>query len=262
MENSPVKNSRWRSIDYVYKNHKETDNPNLRIWFDNQKLMDDLRSDTRFNQLVNHRRLKKEFTEAASILFCIRSILVRLNKRRTELSQPQIDPKDLIVFDVCSGKGFPAILLSYAMPGVTVHLLDKDKKMVTDHLKPLQNVNLSIVDVRHCKFSLSDFIDERIPAGKVGIVVGTHLCGVLSEIIIDGFCKAISPDALIVIPCCLPSKRRYETAEIAKKAGIDPFDYWVDHLRQRITGCDTILSEDSDMLSKRNAVLTAFKINT
>ena len=63
--------------------------------------------------------------------------------------------------------------------------------MNVKHFDSCSNVSFKIVDIRAFKFSLSQWIRNEfnkynIPKMKV-ILFGTHLCGELSQVVIDAF---------------------------------------------------------------------------
>ena len=106
----------------------------------------------------------------------------------------------------------------------------------------------------------------RTPENGSCIVLGTHLCGDLSRLAVDmiqDHPEKIS--ASIVAPCCLmrakkPSKYikgkgwGHDTTKIARERKIDPFELWLERLKDRapVPNEAKTIVEDKDMISTKN----------
>lgn len=65
---------------------------------------------------------QKEMTESYSVFKQIKRMVKRLQAENQ-------DNKEIIIIDVCSGKGFLAILLSFMLPQVHIYMIDNDLTM-------------------------------------------------------------------------------------------------------------------------------------
>jgi hypothetical protein len=60
---------------------------------------------------------------------------------------------------------------------------------------------------------------------RVGIFLGMHLCGELSQTFVGLYNNTPGLAAMVLSPCCLPKHNR-EPVERAKKLGLDSYSYW------------------------------------
>ena len=117
------------------------------------------------------------------------------------------DGTGLVVFDVCSGKGVASLLLSVALPGCRVVMVDSNAKMDLSHLSGRANVEFHALSVYDDAAIGSLFAREARGAAWC-VMVGTHLCGALSPRLIELYCRELdgvgsTVHGLILSPCCL-----------------------------------------------------------
>eukprot|EP01127_Copromyxa_protea_P006816 TRINITY_DN1678_c0_g1_i1.p1 TRINITY_DN1678_c0_g1~~TRINITY_DN1678_c0_g1_i1.p1 ORF type:complete len:224 (-),score=19.29 TRINITY_DN1678_c0_g1_i1:55-726(-) len=167
-----------------------------------------------------------------------------------------ISPERLVFFDMCSGKGYLSCLLSFVYPEATIIQIDNNRKMNMSHLEKLPNVEFHILNI----------FDRKMPAwlseksqGKIGVLLGIHLCGRLSEQMISFFNNISSMKIMILSPCCL-NKANTALMDISKRQNIDSYTLWTLELFFRITRSSAInLSTDKEVISEKNNFLTARK---
>jgi len=111
--------------------------------------------------------------------------------------------------------------------------------------------------------------------GRTCILVGMHLCGLLSEKAIEFFARMPEVRGLVLSPCCLP--RRHEQGAAtrfvkAQRGDGDPtpadlhhYLRWVEHLRGRVgqvagvEDADVRLYRDDEMHSEKNAIILGLR---
>ncbi len=146
-----------------------------------------------FIQIFNHKSLAKELTEAWTSYKKVKQIVERIN----------VPASDIILFDMCSGKGFNTLIISKMFPHFKkVYAIDKDKKMNTQHFQALHNVTYKLADVNQKSFH--KWVADEVQHAK-GIFLGVHLCGELSQNFISLYNKTENLIAMILSPCCKPS---------------------------------------------------------
>eukprot|EP01112_Ceratiomyxa_fruticulosa_P006812 TRINITY_DN1769_c0_g2_i1.p1 TRINITY_DN1769_c0_g2~~TRINITY_DN1769_c0_g2_i1.p1 ORF type:complete len:208 (-),score=28.41 TRINITY_DN1769_c0_g2_i1:63-686(-) len=179
-----------------------------------------------------------------------------IDSMRIEEASKGIAPREIVLFDVCSGKGNLTTLLSFMFPLLKIFMVDKDKKMNIEHISKLPNVRMEYMDIYQKKFV--EFV-QRETAGKVGIFFGSHLCGDLSEIVVDTFNVVPTLEALILAPCCL-SKRKRQIADTAARLRIDNYQYWTTHLYHMVDfKCRRNIEADENVYSTKNNYIVAVK---
>ena len=163
------------------------------------------------------RTLLKELTESYSVL----------QKVRAQADHAcGADGTGLVVFDVCSGKGVASLLLSIAIPGCRVVMIDSNAAMDLSHLSGRANVEFHALSVFDDVALRSLFAREARGAAWC-VMVGTHLCGALSPRLIELFCRDVggvgsTVHGLVLSPCCLKGwlgKNAQRQAEAAAGEG-------------------------------------------
>lgn len=117
---------------------------------------------------------------------------------------------------------------------------------------------------------------EQTPKDGTCILLGTHLCGDLSRVVIDMVAKYPEKvSAAIVAPCCLMRQKKIkkwaknggwgmDTTSLARATKKDPFEYWLARLLDRaksIAGGDAIIVKDEDMLTNKNSFIVIRRNN-
>jgi len=165
--------------------------------------------------------------------------------------------ENVVLFDVCSGKGYAATLLSFIFPTLKIFMIDKDTKMNLSHLKALPNVQMVHFDLFK-KDKVRDWVKKQLGKDKIGLFLGTHLCGELSEVFVDIYNTVDELKGLVLAPCCL-SKRKRVFADTAAKLKIDNYEYWTMHLYWMIQLSRKDICADEHVFSVKNNYISAVK---
>eukprot|EP00656_Telonema_subtile_P012013 TRINITY_DN16020_c0_g2_i1.p1 TRINITY_DN16020_c0_g2~~TRINITY_DN16020_c0_g2_i1.p1 ORF type:complete len:194 (+),score=54.46 TRINITY_DN16020_c0_g2_i1:624-1205(+) len=117
------------------------------------------------------------------------------------------------VFDLCSGKGITAAILALSYPELQVHMVDLDGAMNLSHVAALSN----------CTFHYGNVFDTAVVDLMVKeaehselVMLGTHLCGMLSPRLIDLFNEVEQVSAMLLCPCCLKGTLGYQVKQKAR----------------------------------------------
>ena len=201
----------------------------------------EMQTDERFRSWTKKKSLVKEIDEAMACKKQIERILQR----------DGINGGEGVTFvDLCSGKGFLSIVLSFAFPNAKVEMIDVDESANVEHMKAMKNVRFHRVDV---KSKVCEKIVEE--AGNVStcvMICGVHLCGDLSRVAIrlwrDARRKMNGRAALVLSPCCLPQRRRHDAfgfhvKDQAKTLNVDNYRLWCIFLSLEMKRC---LMEDEE----------------
>ena len=149
------------------------------------------------------------------------------------------DDKNIVIWDLCCGKGFSAVWLSAnTYPNAKICMVDNHNKTSRDYLNAFPNITFYHLDIYSSK--LQDLILKSVndaPGTKV-ILVGIHLCGDLSRraLELQSTCGA---DAALLSPCCAMrnvahKKRKPGSFGVPQKARrlkvLTPYELWCWHL--------------------------------
>eukprot|EP01103_Thecamoeba_quadrilineata_P013732 TRINITY_DN3900_c0_g1_i1.p1 TRINITY_DN3900_c0_g1~~TRINITY_DN3900_c0_g1_i1.p1 ORF type:complete len:246 (+),score=46.28 TRINITY_DN3900_c0_g1_i1:3-740(+) len=234
-----------RKIDHVIENHSQL--PYICDWL-NQPFFPSLLQDPNFFSFINSHSIKKELSES----FALYSKLEPLLKKYP-------DPSQVVLFDVCSGKGFLSCLLSFLYPSTQIYMIDKDTKINLTHLKSLPNVTMKTFDILKNFKLFQEWVNVTVE-NKTGILLGSHLCGELSENVIKLYNDGLNVKHLILVPCCISKTRKEQTTTVAKRLNVDNYKYWCLYLYHLITiQSRRDLCEDEYILSPKNTFLLASK---
>jgi hypothetical protein len=209
--------------------------------------------------LFDHKKLKKEMTEAWGVFELLSAELAKL--------APPPGAK-FVMFDVCSGRGFLSVLLSRKFPDATVYMIDNDKDMNVNHVKSLENVRISHADIM-CDDGapFREWLRDELETWKgvdgqrpvFCVMLGVHLCGMLSERFVRAFNELVSlqlSHLSMLSPCCIPKGGRMAggVSTRAHAAGRDPFGFWIDELRDMYNDkmVDVEMTEDEHVMSVKN----------
>mmetsp|Transcript_10353 Transcript_10353/g.30894 ORF Transcript_10353/g.30894 Transcript_10353/m.30894 type:complete len:156 (+) Transcript_10353:238-705(+) len=131
--------------------------------------------DERLRRLLCMRSRVKEVSEASSMCEAVRSL--------AGAERMSSGGEGMVVFDVCSGKGLGATLLSFLLPRGRVVMLDSNGGMDLSHLRARPNLSFRHVDL----FSADTpaVLREEAAGASYVVAVGMHLCGALSPRLID-----------------------------------------------------------------------------
>lgn len=175
------------------------------------------------------RRPEKEISESMALVAAVRGRLLASTLTPTLL-------------DLCAGNALMGI--------IAAHLFAKLGRVVAVDKRQHFRVGFSAVksfEYRQGDITLAEFWSS-VPADA--IVVASHACGKLSEMIVENCASLYLPMA--IIPCCLQRSRLPEwTNGIAKEKG--KYFAWLSYLAQKAGGKFRI---DSKCLSPCNGVVT------
>ena len=164
------------------------------------------------------RTLLKELTESYAALQKVRA--------QAEHAKCAADGTGLVVFDVCSGKGVASLLLSIALPGCRVVMIDSNATMDLSHLHGRANVEFHAMSV-YDDAAVGSLFARAAHGAAWCVMVGTHLCGALSPRLIELYCRELDVEGstvhgLVLSPCCLKGwlgKSAQKKAEAAAGEG-------------------------------------------
>ena len=249
-----------RTIDFIVENEEKSEmkTPGIQRWLQQKELMEKIHHDLHFKSLSQNKRLKKEMTESSSQMKMIDWLCDKYGAQIT-----RNEGEDICIVDICSGKGFFGVLASHLLPRAQIICCDKNKKMNIKHFDSCSNVSFHFVDILAHKFSLSEWIRnefEKYNKRRL-ILFGTHLCGILSQVIIDAFNELEDVAfALFLVPCCFP-KSKHSIVAKAKEMKMENMDYWIEYgllnhvKRQDNDGLLVECIEMEQMLSEKNRAI-------
>ena len=224
-------------------------------------------------------RLRKEISESYGILHAVQKCCDSLGM--TNHDDDEINLENIFLIDLCSGKG-----MTTALCGV----LDDSKGRDSNNFylaidKMLPHTIPHFLNEKRIKYMCRDVMADELFAEIEGIVkqqkedhdrtcilVGMHLCGLLSERAIDLFERIPDIQGLVLSPCCLPKKHEQQTIRFTKGKpghgddGEEPGDLynyfkWAHYLKERIMGyyssggAFTSFYTDNEMHTEKNAVI-------
>jgi len=146
------------------------------------------------------------------------------------------------VIDLCCGKGFLATLVAVLYPAFTVTAVDWIEAPFLPHFAE--------ANVTNCHYARLDVLAPSFPedvtaliaeqGDKPAIVLGMHLCGLLSLAAVNLLREVPGVQALVLAPCCLPNQlphRRGDTpASVYEATGqANKYERWCDHLECRMS---------------------------
>jgi len=116
--------------------------------------------------------------------------------------------------------------------------------------------NFAFFDITRTKL-LSEWITE-VTKDKIGVFVGTHLCGNLSESFIEVFNNVNQLKCGILSPCCLP-KRDKTIRTKAKKMKLNGYQLWTLYLYFLLKSDHKNIQREEEMISTKNNFIMALR---
>ena len=163
------------------------------------------------------KKFTEEFTEALAMLRALRAI-VDVDDGGLQQQQQQ---QPWHVIDLCCGKGFTATLVAVLYPTFRVSAIDRfrEEEGFLPHFAAagLANVHYERLDVMAAGFAeveLARLMAEAGP-GRPTVVLGMHLCGLLSLRAVHALEVLPGVRALLLSPCCLPKRTAREDTPAA-----------------------------------------------
>ena len=197
-----------------------------------------------YHGINNLRGTRKEVSEAYAVLKAVR---LCLPKNQTL--------NDTFLIDLCSGKSLTIALSKLTHPQGSYLAVDKLKEHEISHHVPYW-----CQDIRPPVFAqgITERIEAELP--KTPILVGMHLCGILSELAIELFKTNTKLHALVLCPCCLPRRKSgvAETIRNRNDKAENLYDGWANHLFdlvKEIKGVTVHRYRDEHMHTDRNFII-------
>lgn len=203
---------------------------------------------------VQGKRLRKELTEAFGLLHACKRALKKLQE---SLESTHDEGRGVTIVDLCCGKGFSSLVLACSMPQANVLAVDRNAKMDLSHFNVCENLRFQHMDLESPK--LATDLAATLDGSSLVLLVGVHLCGMLSIYATRLFKQMTCPSALILVPCCL-DKRLPGIKERARRLRLNPYTYWcLTLLMEELPICRRELLQDDDVWSERNSFILGVK---
>lgn len=196
-------------------------------------------------RLMNHKSLKKEITELMGALCTIEHVLKKEtlalpdicstcnNDDNVEFGTILSLEKDIVFYDICSGKGVASSFLTLMFPQAHIKMVDFDNFLNLEHLQLpcMQNVSYNHLDIYTDAFEsfVKSELDYCRLHGRTPIFLGLHLCGTLSTRLGSLYNKLEHMPMLVISPCCMPRRKRKDKSkhrDFIKKNGWNGYDFW------------------------------------
>mmetsp|Transcript_29136 Transcript_29136/g.33851 ORF Transcript_29136/g.33851 Transcript_29136/m.33851 type:complete len:500 (+) Transcript_29136:39-1538(+) len=231
-----------------------------------------------FHGVANMQKLRKEISESYSILHAVQDSVDTL--RGTHRPTSSDDMKGILtidnvfLIDLCSGKSLTAAIF-----GALFTKENNNHVLAVDRLRPhmvphflsyesSQYLSRDIFDDIFFKELEQEVYRQTVNEGRTAVLVGCHLCGILSERAIEFFDKIPFIEILILSPCCLPKLSKGNHNFLNKKIQCAEESYiaWSEYLKKMVaSSCasdDTAALRsyrDEEMHSPKNSIITAVR---
>lgn len=273
-----------RSIDYLLAGTTVRSNPHVKAFVERHvDLVRRLREDATWASWANvhGRTLRKEIAESMAACGLAERELIRGGWRAAMDAEGDGGGRRqrVVVFDLCSGKGFSAVVASRRFgSSCEVHMVDANEKMDLSHLKGEPRIRFHGMDVYDARLdALVKEAREDAETSRV-VIVGVHLCGDLSRRAIELFARH-RVDVLVLSPCCLvrevrPHKRPHGTfgyglPKVVRRFGGDSYDLWAkllyatvpSHVGDDFAVVRKTMSIDEHVMGEKNRFITARRVS-
>ena len=144
---------------------------------------------------------------------------MKTKKREAEEALSRNGGEGLTFVDLCSGKGFLSIALSFAFPNARVEMMDRDESANVEHVEAMENVTFRRVDVtsEECE----KIVEDAANTSKFVFICRVHLCGDLSRVAIRlwrNVRRRMDGRAAIVLsPCCFAAEEKARRVRISRE---------------------------------------------
>mmetsp|Transcript_9897 Transcript_9897/g.18607 ORF Transcript_9897/g.18607 Transcript_9897/m.18607 type:complete len:508 (+) Transcript_9897:166-1689(+) len=238
-----------------------------------------------YHGIGNKSKLRKEISESFSILHAIQYCILELRAPSKSMILPTCNAppstilklENVFLIDLCSGKSLTTVLCgALFLPmqqGNTIKneflAVDRLPLHLVPHFMTCKNTRYLSRDIMSKDFfnEINDEIKRQTLEGRTTVLVGMHLCGILSERAISLFLNIPSIKALVLSPCCLPKLRKAVSGfdEFEKNQQDTLYVSWCKYLKNKIEvgsldSKDTINVRwyfDHHVHSIKNAIITA-----
>jgi hypothetical protein len=206
-----------------------------------------------FHRLLESRTLRKECTESLAVVHRVAALVKDIRARAASSTAP------IVIFDLCCGKSLTAVLCAHRFPdNCTIVALDRRPAKFLPHFEALSNVTFVQGNLFEF-YAHMDAILQSAGPDATGIVVGMHLCGLLSEKAVSLFTSTPRIYGLVLSPCCIPRATSAPVVARANRLRVDQYDYWCLQLVMALAPARRSLDRDPAILSARNAIIVARK---
>lgn len=231
-------------------------------------------------------RLRKEISESYAVLHAVQECCKRLGiSTPTSNAEDNLNLENIFMIDLCSGKAITTALCG-ALDDAKVgdsnnYFLAIDRLMkhqiphfLTDSSKSGVHYLCRDIMAEEMFAEIEDIVRYQSEEhGRTCILVGMHLCGLLSERAIDLFDRTAGIKGIVLSPCCLPKKHEQKAIEFTKgKPGEEEdavlYNYfkWAHYLKDRLEGyqsksgvSDVKMYTDDEMHTEKNALILAVR---
>ena len=256
---------------------------------------------------VQNMRLRKEISESMGVLSAVQRCCNKLESNDDGCvdgsdGETTINLENVFLIDLCSGRGLTTAL------GGALHDDDDDDTIKDDKGGGDSNGNSSnnyflaidrmlphtvphfLQDGENRRYlsrdvmseslfvELQEIVMEQVELGRTPILVGMHLCGVLSERAVEFFERIPSIRGIVLSPCCLPKKHEqkkgrtkftkgkveYEFLGSNKESG-ELYNYfkWSHYLKEKMSGVTQHVTSftDEEMHTEKNAIVVGLRKN-
>ena len=242
-----------------------------------------------YHGVGNMHKQRKEISESYSILHAVQECWMTLKNNglqnddtnttttttNTTTTRDEINFKNVYLVDLCSGKSMTAALCAALFTkehNNQVLAVDKLPSQMVPHYFHEGNITYLSRDIMTEIFykELEEAIQRQTQnEGRTVILVGMHLCGILSERAIEFFKRIEDIQGIILSPCCFPKLRKRQDGKyefISNNSLDDDGKYmlWSKHLKTQIQHCmpnsamDHIKSyNDDEIHSTKNSIIIA-----
>ena len=282
-------------IDEKMQNHpnngkpeKEEKGKKKKIVFTSRKYLDQLLAHSNgkaYEKLCNieyhgveNMKIRKEISESFAILHAVQECCTVLALNEVQTAVDGIHLENIFLIDLCSGKGITTALCGALFPhdgdtgvdgnGSNNFFLAVDKLCAHEVPHFLNDKHISYLS----RDILSDEMFQELEQvvhhqtqveGRTAILVGMHLCGMLSERAIEFFDRIPEIKGLVLSPCCLPNKYdMYRKTSFKKEKSGDSYVAWCSHLQERVDGSGVShlrQYSDDDMHTTKNAIIVGVR---
>lgn len=255
------------SLDYLLENasnRPESLNPYIKAFIDLSCAHDPLSvlrklisCDDRVRKVFNHKSLKKEITESMAMAFALNKVAGKklgIRGDMTDLNLELLQQHQFTFYDVCSGRGITSIIFRLFFPESRIVMIDFNQSI---NVEFLQASELASIEFRHMDIYQPDFsnflvasTERDISDGRVPCIFGMHLCGQLSNRVIELFNDIYTIPILVVIPCCMPRRKKGSKVDkmriMLKQNGWDGYSFWTLNLFGSIDSSNAIKNVECD----------------
>ena len=249
---------------------------------------------------VQNMRLRKEISESMGVLCAVQKCCDELNNSGGMVVEgggaadkgedDRIQLKNVFLIDLCSGRGLTTAL------GGALHddYNDDDERnegnnffLSIDRMLP-HTVPHFLQDGANRRYlsrdvmseslfaELQEIVSEQLGMGRTPILVGMHLCGILSERAVEFFERIPSIKGIVLSPCCLPKKHEQKKGITKFAKGKVDYEFlgsnhengelynyfkWNDYLKEMTSKSTPHVRSftDEEMHTEKNAVVVGIR---